>query len=144
MEERKRIVRNTEDRVLGGVASGLAAYFGVDKMLIRVIFVALGLINGVGVFLYLVLWVVIPSPASAGLDDEEAIRANVEDLKRRVSTLAKDANLPRGSSLGGIVLVALGVIFLANQFMPYLSIQILLPLVLILAGGILLISQLRR
>lgn len=56
----KRLTRSTNDRMLGGVAGGLAAYFGVSSTLVRVAFVASLLLPGPQVLLYLLLWIVIP------------------------------------------------------------------------------------
>jgi phage shock protein PspC (stress-responsive transcriptional regulator) len=46
--------------MIGGVCGGLAAYFNVDPTLVRVLWVAITLIAGVGILLYLILWVVMP------------------------------------------------------------------------------------
>ena len=56
----KRLARS-EDRWIGGVAGGLADYFGLDPVLVRVLFVASMLLPGPQVLLYLILWLVIPN-----------------------------------------------------------------------------------
>lgn len=56
----KKFFRNPEDKVLGGVASGIAAYFGVDTGVIRLLFVLGIVFFGVGFLLYLVLWIISP------------------------------------------------------------------------------------
>ncbi|WP_420148786.1 PspC domain-containing protein [Spirosoma sp.] len=56
----KKFFRNPEDKVLGGVASGIAAYFGVDTGVIRLLFVLGIVFFGVGFLLYIVLWMVAP------------------------------------------------------------------------------------
>jgi phage shock protein PspC (stress-responsive transcriptional regulator) len=55
----RRLYRNLNDRVLGGVCSGLAAYFDIDTVLVRIILIVL-LISGVGLLAYIILWIVIP------------------------------------------------------------------------------------
>jgi phage shock protein C len=65
----KRLQRSRTEKMLGGVCGGLAAYFGVDPTLVRVLWVALTLIVGVGILLYLILWVVMPlEPPAQPLD----------------------------------------------------------------------------
>src|SRR5438128_11457198 len=60
------ILRRGPDRMIGGVCSGLAHYFQVDPVFIRVAFVAMAFLPpGVGFWLYLVLWVVMPPPQGA-------------------------------------------------------------------------------
>jgi len=56
----KRLVRS-DDRWIGGVAGGVANYFGVDPTLVRILFVASLLLPGPQVLLYLILWLVIPN-----------------------------------------------------------------------------------
>jgi phage shock protein PspC (stress-responsive transcriptional regulator) len=62
------VLRRGSDRILGGVCSGLAAYFGVDVVLVRIVFVILALIPpgiGIGVILYLALWFLMEPPQGA-------------------------------------------------------------------------------
>lgn len=58
----KRLYRDPDQRMLGGVSAGLASYFGIDPTLVRLGFVLLSLGPGWGLILYLVLWVVMPLP----------------------------------------------------------------------------------
>lgn len=60
----KRLYRNENDKVLGGVCSGLANYFNIDVVIARIIFVVL-LFSGVGFLTYIIMWVAVPSTASA-------------------------------------------------------------------------------
>ncbi|RYY50031.1 MAG: PspC domain-containing protein [Chitinophagaceae bacterium] len=64
---RKRLFRNENDKWIGGVCSGLAAYFGVDVIVVRIIFAILFFSFGFGLLPYLILWVAVPSTASAEL-----------------------------------------------------------------------------
>ena len=58
--ENKRLERNPMNKVIGGVCSGLADYFGIDVVLVRAIFAASFLFGGVGGGLYLILWILMP------------------------------------------------------------------------------------
>jgi len=58
---RKRLYRDTENRILGGVCSGMSAYFNADPVIIRVLFVALVFLGvGISIVIYLILWIVVP------------------------------------------------------------------------------------
>lgn len=57
---KRRLFRDPEKRVLGGVCSGFAAYFNVDPWLIRVIMICLVLFAGVSGFLYFIFWIAMP------------------------------------------------------------------------------------
>ena len=56
----KRLQRSRTEKMIGGVCGGLATYFSVDPTLVRVLWVAMTLFVGVGILLYLILWVVMP------------------------------------------------------------------------------------
>ena len=55
-----RIYRDTDHRMIGGVCSGIAAYWDIDPLIIRVIFIALTVAGGIGALVYLILYIVIP------------------------------------------------------------------------------------
>ena len=73
----KRLVRKNDGRMLFGVASGLAEYFGVDPVIIRLLFVLLTLIGAHGILIYLILLIIMPEEgfavAKANPFDEEEI-----------------------------------------------------------------------
>jgi phage shock protein C len=56
--------RSYEDRMLGGVAGGVAQYFGVDAMIVRIAFVVLTVVGGAGIPLYLAGLLLIPEEGS--------------------------------------------------------------------------------
>lgn len=60
----KKLYRNPDDRVLGGVGSGLAAYFNLDVIWMRLAFVGLIFAGGSGFVLYLILWIITPMAKS--------------------------------------------------------------------------------
>jgi len=60
----KRLFRDPDDRMIGGVSSGIAAYFGIDALWIRLFFV-IALIVGFGFLLYIILWIVMPEAKTA-------------------------------------------------------------------------------
>ena len=63
-KEIKKLFRNPDDKALGGVASGLAAYFGIKELYVRLAFVILTIAGGSGVVIYLILWIITPLASS--------------------------------------------------------------------------------
>lgn len=57
---RKRFFRNPEDKILGGVCSGISAYFDIDPIYLRLAFGLSIIFAGSGIFLYIILWFIIP------------------------------------------------------------------------------------
>ena len=64
IEHRSRLERAVDGRILGGVAAGLSEYLDIDIAVVRVGFVALGLLGGVAIPLYLAGWLLIPEEGS--------------------------------------------------------------------------------
>ncbi len=63
-ETNRRLYRDENAKVIGGVCSGLANYFGIDVVVVRIIFVLLGIGFGFGLITYIVLWIAVPSTAT--------------------------------------------------------------------------------
>jgi len=62
----KRLYRAREGRVVAGVCTGIAGYFGIDPTLVRLVFALFTIFGGAGVLLYLVAWIVIPEEDGDG------------------------------------------------------------------------------
>lgn len=60
MVEEKRLARSMNDKMVAGVAAGLADYMNLDPTIVRLLFVLLALAGGPGILIYLILWVVMP------------------------------------------------------------------------------------
>ncbi len=60
----KKLFRDTEDRVLGGVCSGLAAYLDMDTSLVHIAVVLLIIFTGIPLIAYFVLWAIVPEATS--------------------------------------------------------------------------------
>jgi phage shock protein PspC (stress-responsive transcriptional regulator) len=67
--EGRRLSRSTDDRMLAGVAGGIARYLDVDVTLVRIGIAALTLLSGAGAVLYAAAWLLIPAD---GEDQSEA------------------------------------------------------------------------
>lgn len=82
MAAHKRFFRDPETAVLGGVASGVAAYFNIDVVFVRVFFVLFTMVFGTGIPIYIILWIVTPRAQTASEKLQMRGRAvNVENIK---------------------------------------------------------------
>lgn len=61
----RRLLRCSDDRIIGGVCSGMALYFGIDVIILRAIFLAVVLGLGAGLIVYIVLWIATPTATTA-------------------------------------------------------------------------------
>ncbi len=85
----KRLVRSRNDRMIAGVASGLAATLNIDPLLVRIVLLALAFLNGFGIMLYLALWLLVPNEDSATVDAREQVRENVGEMQSAAKSMAQ-------------------------------------------------------
>ena len=133
---RGRLHRSRRDRVVFGVCAGLGEYFDLDPVLFRLAFVLISLAGGAGVLVYLVLALVLPEEGAP----TEPGRANANEFAADFRGGRDDeegfAGRVRGQQLGGLILIGLGLLFLANAFgwLAWWSWQQFWPVVLIVLG----------
>jgi phage shock protein PspC (stress-responsive transcriptional regulator) len=86
----KRLYRDSDDAVLGGVCSGIAYYFGIDPVWLRLAFVIALFLAGSGPLLYIILWIVIPKANSTAEKLQmRGEKVNIENIERRIREEAK-------------------------------------------------------
>ena len=71
MINEKKITRSRTNRIIGGVAAGLADYLNIDPAIIRVLFVFLACVGGSGIVLYVILLFIIPEDTSNVITDRK-------------------------------------------------------------------------
>jgi phage shock protein PspC (stress-responsive transcriptional regulator) len=105
----KRLYRDIDDRVFGGVCSGIAAYFNIDVVLVRVIFAILPFVSvGVIIPIYIVLWIAVPPAVTTAQklqmrgepinisNIEKTIKEEYEDVKKRFSKIKDSDTYKKG------------------------------------------------
>ncbi len=114
---RKRLFRNPDDKLLGGVCSGVASYFDIDAIWIRLAFVFIFFAFGSGIVLYIILWIIMPEArTTAEKLQMRGERINVSNIEKNVkeelrfSESAKDGVKKEGTVVGRIF-EAIGEIF---------------------------------
>ncbi|MCW5912547.1 MAG: PspC domain-containing protein [Cyclobacteriaceae bacterium] len=85
----KKMYRDRERRVIGGVAGGVAAFFGADLAIIRLLFVISG-IFGVGFLAYIILWIVLPEAKT--ITEKMQMQGEPVTLSNIESTVKKSLN----------------------------------------------------
>lgn len=136
----KRLYRSNS-RILGGVCSGIAEYFGIDSALVRIAWVALSMMWGSGILIYLLAWLLIPPSPYL-----ESVAAGSQGAAPTSQTA------PVSSNTGLIVIAIVGAIILiaglANLMQGLFSIPFssyVMPIALVIIGmAIILIAFMRR
>jgi|SRR5579872_1329214 len=139
--------RSRSGRIIGGVCAGLAKYFDVDPVIVRLLFVVMALAQGAGVLLYLVLLVVVPeegAEAPAPVSPPVSSGAAVPVSGPAGQAAAPDFRRHRGA-WAGVLLVGLGAYLLVVNlgFLWWWDWRFAGPAMLIAAGFALLYWRLR-
>ena len=153
----ERLYRSSTQRMLSGVCGGLGEYFNIDPTLVRIVYILVTIATGVllGIGLYIVLWLIVPSEASVGKSIRESMRENVDEMAQSARDISSEvqATLRRTptegahrierAALAGLILVAIGVLFLlANlDLLGWLRWARFWPLILIVIGLVLLLRR---
>jgi phage shock protein C len=127
----KRLYRSHKEKMIGGVCGGLAEYFDIDPVLVRILFVVAVFAGGSGVLAYIICWIIIPeqpytvvvTPATPSAPPDQNPPAQIPQQSNN-----------RGSMSAGIVLIIIGGLFLAHNFMPFFHFRDFWPIIMILLG----------
>jgi phage shock protein PspC (stress-responsive transcriptional regulator) len=84
----KKMYRDPEKKIIGGVSGGVAAYLGIDIIAVRVLFIAFTLAGGLGLLIYIVLWLILPEAKT--LTDKIQMQGEPVTLSNIESTLKKN------------------------------------------------------
>jgi phage shock protein C len=118
-----QLTRSRSDRILGGVCGGLGEFTGVDATVFRVLFALLAVAPGVGLPLYLVLWLLLPEgvPAQPQRSWDEQARVGAEEIAHRTRqlvsriTVRSSSARPLTTFVVGLGLIVLGAAFLLRN-----------------------------
>lgn len=129
----KKLYRNPSDAMIGGVASGIAAYIGQEAIFVRLGFVLLTFLSGFGILMYIVLWILMPEAKTQAqklemAGDPVTLGTISEAVKRQIKRAENIDTKGAKSAIRGFV----------HSLAPVIKISIAVVLILIgvsLIGG---------
>lgn len=101
----KKMFRDPERKVIGGVSGGVAAYLGLDLILVRVLFILLTFAGGLGLFLYIILWISVPEART--LTDKMRMQGEPVTLSNIESNIRRNFNIREGETESTIATILL-------------------------------------
>lgn len=144
----KRLYRSCNDRVLGGVAAGVAEYFGFDTGVTRLVFALVMITTGFGFLAYLLAWVILPvdpkcKTKTTGADE---IKGQAEKAASDIRKAASEVKYKREdiTMWVGVFVLFLGVLFLTQSIFGVHLFRVFWPAWLILIGAFIVINSLNK
>jgi phage shock protein C len=134
----KKLYRSRREKVIAGVCGGVAEYFNIDPVWVRIGWVLSVFVKGLGLVAYLLCWVLIPERESALSSQEEAssdagqAEAGGESAEGQGAASRSSGMQPR--VVMGIVLIVLGCIFAVTAFVPFINDRVFWAFVCIALG----------
>ena len=164
---RDRLYRSRDERILFGVAGGVAEWLDVDPALVRIVFALLVLTAGVGFLLYIIMAIVVPEepryvgappmpgePGAAPMAEPGAAApaaapmtqswADARAARRAARRAHRAEHGGQGVVIFGAILIIVGAWFLLRRYIPELDGDLIGPVVLIIIGGLLLFGAMGR
>lgn len=111
----KRFFRDPDNQIIGGVCTGIGHYFGIDPVIVRLIFVLVVFFGGSGVLVYIILWIITPEAKTTAeklqmkgrkvnIDNiKQTVSEEANNLKKKFGNLEKEADRFRNSNSGSRV-----------------------------------------
>ena len=158
----KRLYRSRTDRVIWGVCGGLAKYFDIDPVIVRVIAVLLIFANGIGILAYIIMAIIVPLEGSKVATPRESIKENIEDIKESASKVGGEIRSTFESKKGepenieavqyrrrtfvGIIIVVIGIVLLLGTLGLFWWFHwgIFVAAVILIIGLFIILTALRR
>ena len=154
--ENRRLSRNSMNRVIGGVCSGLAEFFGLDVALVRIAFVIAFLFASFGFWLYIILWIVLPvqgqqttvnSQQSTVNGQQSTVNSQQSESVSESESESESVSKPEStvkSIFAGSFIILIGMLFLVNNFIPISWIWKLWPLILVAIGVVMIVTASKK
>lgn len=115
----KRLFRDTDNAMVAGVASGLAAYLGIDPIILRLLFIVVTFFGGSGILIYIILWLLVPEAKTTSERlSMQGKAATIDNLKQVVERADLPGAARRGGTIVARILTVIGRIVLLIVGLP--------------------------
>lgn len=150
VQQRNRLYRSRDDRILFGVAGGLAEFFDIDPVLVRLGWVLLTVASaGIGALAYIVMAIITPNASQPVSREVGPVGDGSNESTEQVVEASVDESPPRrqvARNIFGVGLIVVGVIVLLGNLGVFDSIRwdIVLPAIIVTLGLAILLPSIRR
>jgi phage shock protein C len=137
-----KLHRSRKELVVAGISGGLGEYFDVDPIIFRLIFVVLTFVNGIGVLIYVLLWITVPRESEEADLDALHIHTTIKEKMRDMESGFKGEEMPvthtasKNKAFFAFALIAVGIIALVSNLFSInvIRFDVAWPAIIIIIG----------
>jgi phage shock protein C len=137
----KKLTRSRNKKVIAGIAGGLGEYLNIDPIIIRIIIVLITIFHGIGLLIYIIMWIVIPEESyndfftENKFEEPSDIGQNIKDEANKVADEIKmQSTSSNGRIIFGVILILIGAIFLFERFFPFFDFEFVFGFGMVILG----------
>ncbi len=147
-KQHRRLYRDINNNIIGGVCSGIASYFNIDSVWIRLAFIILLFFDGIGFLAYLVMWIAMPAARTTAQklqmkgqavtieNIQQSVKKEFTKVKDNLNNFSKSESYKKAQHTAAETLTTLG-----NIFLVFLKvILVIVGIALVIAGGAVVIA----
>lgn len=137
MEKHKKLYKSRKNSVIDGVCGGIGEYFGIDPVIIRLIWVIGFFTGGIGIIAYIIAMIIIPV---APRQEDEDVYVEFEEEKYNEDK-PKSYDNDNTVRIIGIGLLVVGISMIIREYVWWFDWSLVFPIALMFIGGLLLIKR---
>ncbi|MBN2218950.1 MAG: PspC domain-containing protein [Kosmotogaceae bacterium] len=146
MSDAKRLYKSRKDKVIDGLAGGIAEYLGIDPVIVRLVFVALVFAGGAGLIIYIIGMFIVPR---APINSENNVVIMDEEGKPIEEGKKEEFSDNKSKLIIAVLLIVFGIALLLGSFTPWnifsgIFWKIVIGVVLIAGGGFVIYKSINR
>lgn len=137
----RRLYRSRDKKVVAGIAGGLGEYLDIDPVIIRILIVLITIFHGIGIIIYIVMWIIIPEVPYNKVNQEKSTEFSDDNENTILQNPGKDEvrdkalkSSSNSRKVFGVILIFIGVFLLFEKFIPFFDFAFIISISLILLG----------
>lgn len=143
VEPVKKLYRSKEDKIIAGVCGGIAEYFSIDPIWVRLTAIILLFLNGIGALLYIILWILVPENPKQKNNKKTMSELKINEIRESIKKNPNRENKKRrsGHTVIGGILIIVGILFLIKNVFGWFNTEIFWGALIIGIGAMLLLKK---
>ena len=135
----KKLYLSGEDKMVAGVCGGIAEYLDIDAIWVRLVFLITTFTSGVGLIAYIIFWILVPENPNKKKTEKTVAEEKVSEFSNKIKESKIESS--SGRYLGGIILIAIGGMFLFEELFWSINWDFIWPVLLIGLGVYILVKK---